>query len=468
MPYNSNEGYIYISFNSSTQRVEGVDIRDIMQATGCGVADIGYIIQNGSINPMAKYKPVRHSQLQNLPLTYDQRKAAKHGLSTQIPRINTGTPNVSAPWQYLRPQGGSSSPFRYSDFAKENAPSIGYDARATAPFAFGVEGASIDKNTSNGGVGFPLYINSGVNTWLSQQGAIGLWHDDRSLSIQEIMDGRSFENAYIGFSIVDMTDSNHPHVDIVTNQKFTTLSSSVPTVSVTSESKYVNQKWCPKVRLFADSSRDGHTFRFIAFLHEGFSPPSDGKTYSYYILRPDGSGDNVYSLAGDEYSLAMMEGIDRYDMVVYRRDTIRNLNLTLNQSGLTMTNTGQTITYQNQTWRKYALTGMVSGVIKTPNSWVFDSIRVHVHFYSDYGFVSDTQQPPNPQYEKVTAVTGLTSGNATYNKNLLSAQLSTYVYIHSQVPANDSSVKVTAVARQPTDSTEEEIMFDGVYEVRAT
>jgi hypothetical protein len=466
MPYNSNEGYIYVAYNGSTNQVEGVDIRDIMQATGCGVPDIGYIIQNGSINPMAKYKPVRHSQLENLPLTYAQRRAAKHGLSTEIPRINTGTPNVSAPWQYLRPQGGTASPYRYTDFAKDANPNIGYDARAVAPFAFGVEGASIDKGSEgNGGVGFPLYVNSGVNTWLSQHGSYGLWHEDRSLSIAEIMDGRSFENAYIGFSIVDMTDSNHPHVDIVSNKKFTEISSSVPTVWVASQSKYVNSVWCPKVRLFSDVARDGHTFRFIAFLHEGFSPPADGKTYSYYILRPDGSGDDVYSLAGNEYSLALSEGSDRYDVVVYRRDTIRNLGLTLNQSGLTMTNTGQTITYQGQTWRKYTLTGMVTGTITTPNNWTLDGIRVHVHFSSDYGFVSDTQEPPLPQYEKVTYIS-LPYANNTSTYNLLPAQLSTYVYIHSSVPANEAMAKIVAVARQPTDSTEEEITFDGIYIVR--
>lgn len=165
-----------MAYDASTGRITvtspyGVDITDAMEATGCGVASVGYIIANGGINVWSKYKPVQYTNS-----TYGNHNTARqwnysanrwktpaeisaadindtpwwYGLSTakfgitpkkfttgyasQIKAAYDGDMNG---WTYSRPLGnaggGVQFPLRLQDFAMYNAKAIPPVSHFTVP-----------------------------------------------------------------------------------------------------------------------------------------------------------------------------------------------------------------------------------------------------------------------------------------------------------------------------------------------
>lgn len=126
-----------------------ISVYDIRSAVGLTTGDLGTLISNGTINMWAKYKPVTKAiidttgqlnsdktwntgvsdpwwkgTLNDYGIAYNggrvsisfQRSGIVDALTTLATKI-TGGKNG---WTYLRPSGGSSSPYRYLDFNRYN------------------------------------------------------------------------------------------------------------------------------------------------------------------------------------------------------------------------------------------------------------------------------------------------------------------------------------------------------------
>ena len=111
-----------------------VSISDVQAAVSHTSGDLGTLITEGEINKWARYKPI---SLAHIPrLSYSQIANAKFGL---VPALNTqlatksdtsesgssivantteleNVLNANADWMYIKPSGGSSSPYRLTDF----------------------------------------------------------------------------------------------------------------------------------------------------------------------------------------------------------------------------------------------------------------------------------------------------------------------------------------------------------------
>lgn len=86
------------------------------------IYDDGGLCIHQNINKFAKYKPIHHSGLQEL--TDDDRKdrisnGEFYGITCRQPNMNLGSLN-NATFEYNRPKGGISSPYRISDFINYN------------------------------------------------------------------------------------------------------------------------------------------------------------------------------------------------------------------------------------------------------------------------------------------------------------------------------------------------------------
>lgn len=441
---------------------KSVSVPDLQKALSTSASDTGRLCMHANINPMAKYKPVKYNKTQ--PITDAQRSSVRYGFLGNIPSFSTSSPDNKAVWVYSKPQGTSTDPFRYSDFIKDDtSDGVGYDMYACAPFAFGVEGASIDSDTTdgNGGVGFPIYVNVGVNCLYADDGSLSRWHADRSLSIEELLNTES-RDEYLGFAIFDLGTEDEPIASpevrvIVSCKKLKDISSSVETIFLTSVDRQLtgNGKFYPKVDFFQDERRAGHTFRFIAFLYNNFPVPSgDSRDYAYVLLP------NRVVV----HSLAFVDGIDRHDVVVDLRNTISGLECSLINSGVSLTYVDYT-TYDGNTYYRYLCTGTVSGKIVTPSKWPNDSVRVKTIIRTDFGYPNSITSPSN--YEQETTVSLLYPSH-TYNSVTLASGISFYVYFISQVPVGSRAVSVSAVAYGEAQIESEKVTFDNSFDVKAT
>lgn len=93
---------------------------------GAATNDVGQLCIHPNVNKWSKYKPIRHSSV--TPLTETERKASGFGVA------EAPTSGKAGLLEYQRPLGGTTSPFRLTDFT-------GYDHTASRP--------SLDTNTLN-------------------------------------------------------------------------------------------------------------------------------------------------------------------------------------------------------------------------------------------------------------------------------------------------------------------------------
>ena len=140
-----------MSYNPTEKIISApVSIYDVQQCFGSGRNDVGGLIANVNINKWAKYKPVRSSTIDTV--TGQWSTVLNKWLSSAIwwkadgkCGFNIDTFNSAGsisiptnflyklkngllPWEYLRPQGGASSPYRLQDFARyfhDAVPAVG-------------------------------------------------------------------------------------------------------------------------------------------------------------------------------------------------------------------------------------------------------------------------------------------------------------------------------------------------------
>lgn len=104
-----------------------VSIADVQKTLGVTANDVGSLCTSDAINKWAKYKPVSRAKL--IPLTEEERKGTGgtgeyYGLQCTLTQITISPEIHNVGFEYIRPTGGISSPYRLSDFE-------GYDHAAT-------------------------------------------------------------------------------------------------------------------------------------------------------------------------------------------------------------------------------------------------------------------------------------------------------------------------------------------------
>ena len=102
---------------------------------GASTNDVGRLCIHPNINKWSKWKPVRHRSL--VPISQAQLASTNFGLKPPTPKTNY-TLVMDAEWEYLKPTGGLSSPYRLTDF-------INYNKTAGA-IAYVEEKIHIDKS----------------------------------------------------------------------------------------------------------------------------------------------------------------------------------------------------------------------------------------------------------------------------------------------------------------------------------
>lgn len=446
-----------------------VSIYDVQRALATTDNDLGTLCQKATINPMAKFKPIRNSKIIMLAPeqsgTPSDRYSARFGFAAITPSITFDGNNLDphSKWQYLKPRGGNDNePFRLTDFINEANPTgPGYDIKAVAPFAFGLEGLELTYSTTdgNGGVGIPIYVNSGVNSYYLN----GHWNPDTCITMSEFLNFYS-GGAYIGFAIRDIDEPAGGFVAVVTRHKLNSVSSSVPTVILRSSNVIQSGMLSPEVALLHDGDRAGHKFRFIAFLYNTFpSFTYNGTTYTdinaeYSVLTttPNFSAN----------SLEIEDNIDRHDIVAYLvQGGITGLTGFIQGPGVTLTLTSSTpVTINGRQYYRYQIGGTAYGSFTTPSGhWNPDGdIRIHLKIASD-GRPSYIN-PDTGNFEYSVNVS-MPAGNTQYN-NIALINFSTlsepaYIYVEPAVAKNeDPYIKITAYATP--SYVQQTVQIDGV------
>ena len=114
-------------------------IADLATLLGYNSSHLGEVIANGNINKFARFKPVKYPS--GNPISDAQRRSVGHGII--IPDLVSSATLTSDliedasanDWDYDRPGGGVSDPYRMADFRNENSPTTGpgYNKDAVPP-----------------------------------------------------------------------------------------------------------------------------------------------------------------------------------------------------------------------------------------------------------------------------------------------------------------------------------------------
>lgn len=308
MAYNSNTGIVYI--DTSTTPNVGVSIYDIQQALGRGDSDIGLLcsdrkwagtslVRAEKINPLAKYKPVRHSAL--AVLSQAQRASTRYGFGAGLPPTLDLTQNnlPQNDWVYKPPRGkgggdnGEDEWYRFRDFE-------GYASGACTPLVVSTGQLVYDSGAESQLI---LFGNDKSNA-IREDGK--RWEPDQSLSLEELLESASdLYGYYISFLLIDKTDyAKNLLVTNKTMSDFVNSEYSAFIFPVYAQGQTVSGVTYPPVPIL-DSSRRGHTFSVIVCLLPGLFPPS-GYGYSVYTSATTPA---VSTLA--PYSLGFASGCDR-------------------------------------------------------------------------------------------------------------------------------------------------------------
>lgn len=349
----TNDGMVYIETGTTPKL--GVDPQaDVSYVLGRSTGDYGQLcgdvdengVRVGAINPMAKWKPVRHST----PglITETQRAGVRYGFATPIPSLTTSQNEPKNNWGYQPPRGingggsGIHERYRIRDFVKEGEKK-GYHPGACCPIALSVGQFVYDAESQ-----IIVSANSASNSFRED----GLtWEVDKSLSLQELLDSNSsYYGNNIAFLLVDLR--TYTKNLIVTGTTASALVGSpnngIKVFSIYATETRVSGVVYPAVPILSSGNR-GDTFAIIACLMQG-SGPSSGYAYSVYTASTNPAVVNL-----TPYSLGFVDGCDR----IYRRlDTgaFNMDNLVIDSVDVSFTDMVSEVTWNNSTWRAYRVT----------------------------------------------------------------------------------------------------------------
>jgi hypothetical protein len=394
-------------------------------------------VSAGGINPMAKYKAVRHSNPGILSAT--ERASARYGFATPVPTLNL-THNVPQNnWVYQPPRGmngggtGVHEWYRVLDFVKSiSETQTGYDKNACSPLVLSVGQLVYDAQSQI------LLYGEGYGNGIREDGLS--WVADHSLSLSELLSSNSdYYGYYISFLLIDISDNTYPKNLIVTNttvSSFVTSSYNYKEFDIYAEQTTESGLVHPAVPLL-ESSRRGHDFTIIACILPG-NQPSGNYAYAVYT---ESTSPAVATLT--PYSLGFVSGCDRItrklDSGAFTMD-----GMAITSVPVTCRDTTIERTFNNMVWRAYQVevraildTSQVyySGTEKTVSGTLALSNGSSFIFGSAPDDSSGSSQLSLP-----TAVS-LVGGQAGQNKMLFTTGEDKYLWVWKEYP---SSVTVTA------------------------
>lgn len=382
---------------------------DVKRAIGCSSGQWAVLCTYANINPMAKYKPVRYNQKEQMTLA--QITSTRFGFPSTTPFFTGGQTNPSITWEYQKPRGRSyNEHYRITDFYK-------YFHLACVPFAFGVSGALQD------GLGVSFYINNMAAAYYRDKGENVEWNGDYGLSITELFaySSNASDNSYIAICIHDLTKGDS--VVVVTNRKLRDIGTSVDTIVLYPTARTLNGINYPAVAMLNDSTRNGNDFRIIIGLVNSNTSPTAPYQVFDDSTTPNSNGITLYSLA-------IKQGIDRKDLKLSSLHTIRGLQcyFDANTSAVTMTYFGR-VERNGQMMDKYTLSADLVGIFITPSAhWSPENGDIGVKIVvSANGLVGDA-----PVEGSVTVGTGVSipSAGQTYYKDPLYQLRNINVYFY--------------------------------------
>ena len=106
-----------------------ISVAMVKAELGAATNKVGELCIHPNINKWSKWKPVRHNSV--IPITEAQLQSTNYGLSlgtpaSSISELKTKIESGTANWDYLKPTGGLSSPYRLTDF-------VNYDKTSVSP-----------------------------------------------------------------------------------------------------------------------------------------------------------------------------------------------------------------------------------------------------------------------------------------------------------------------------------------------
>ena len=451
MAYNSNTGIVYI--DTSANPDVGVSIYDLQRALGRNENDLGLLcsdkkwsgsslVRANKTNPLAKYKPVRHSALAILSLA--QRASVRYGFGAGLPPTLNLTQNnlPQNDWVYLPPRGkgggsgGANEWYRIRDFE-------GYAVGACTPLAISTGQLVYDSGAQSQ----LLLFGNGMSNAIREDGKT--WVDDQSLSLTELLQSaESLYDYYISFILVDKTD--YAKNLLVTNKtmgNFVESEYSSFIFPVYAQGQTESGITYPAVPIL-ESSRSGHTFAVIVCLLPGNNPPS-GYGYSVYTSSTTPA---VSTLT--PYSLGFASGCDRTEANLasgaFKLDGMRITNVNVTYSDMVTE-----VTYQGFVYRAFRVNVAVVLDTTQASGWYGDDKSVSGTIsLSDGGgfpFGPSPSNGENPISAGIaTKVSSQTSGQV---KNIFTTESDLYLWVmKNQGSLISNTVNVTVTFDYPLDT----------------
>lgn len=179
---------------SGTYISKPVSMADVKAAIGSSSNDLATLCTSSYINMWSKFKPIFHSGVEPLTdaqfaddtggtsgyrIKYGIKRANSYG-TTDL--VNSAGVVQDRQWEYIRPSGGTSSPYRLSDFASKESNYYGYSPNAAPPFQFSIP-------TNNGILPIPAANTDGtvVTFYFRFGNAVDGWSSSHSISPTEIL-----------------------------------------------------------------------------------------------------------------------------------------------------------------------------------------------------------------------------------------------------------------------------------------
>ena len=319
-----------------------IGMGDISNAVAYGSLDLGTLIANGTIRPMAKYKPVRHSEVGILNET--QRAATRYGFGSTLPQLPMSAAEPQNDWVYQRPQGiGNNEWYRMLDFD-------GYVNDACSPLVLSVQQIAND--------GMSVIILFGDDRSNGVRGDGKSWTSGESLSLSELLVSAS---DYTGYNIAFILCNGDTKNLIVTSMTMAQFIANPSQEFDLYSSATVNSKGTyPAVPLLA-SSKSGDKVTVIVCLASPSLAPTSPSSYPIYNVY---YSSDIYSYT--LYSLGFVAGCDRASKAVttstFTLDGV-DFALTINAPKVPNTETYIGGLY----WQAYKVS--VTGTFNNPVGW---------------------------------------------------------------------------------------------------
>lgn len=395
MAYDSTNKKIYVDTSAAKGGITPWDIAQCIgdyRVTKFG-RSIGMLCTSPNINPYARFKPEDYPT--TAPITDAQRKANGYGFGNTAKTFRAGYSTAQhAVYEYKKPKGGVSSPFRMLDFN-------GYFHKAASPLSL----IFPDKIYNDWANGFSVRANdTGVTNYdpayCVKLGDVMVANDDMYVALYIFKDGNNQWLLPTSVTVNSLSSSTFPQI------VFASLESELP-----SRSGNVYPYVIPELANHKDSS-----YTVIAVGVSGLVYQTDKKPYAL-------SGDKLIGNR-DLYSMELVENADRKTIVVSKAKTIADLvgSFTMNVSPAT---------YHSLVggYSCYTLSGVTSSLmLTTPADWHFtngETIRVEVSVNNQNGYIYPLNSTTATEL-KFTAAPVVDEANKTYTISDLLANIGNY------------------------------------------